>query len=251
VSFGPELPHVLRGSKQAVSIESLSDFKMHDARSASAFEVMYGGSRDQVLNGTARDAFDAVRRVQAVASGTYIPAGNARYPTSKLGQNLMQIARLAKADLGLEVAFTDVAGWDHHINEVGARSTIGTLADLLRDFGQSLAAFYNDLGDRMSDVSVVTMSEFGRTAAENGNRGTDHGHANVMMVLGGGVKGGKIYGDWPGLEPHQLYENRDLNMTTDFRDVLGELVIQQLGNQRLSTVFPGYDQPKFRGLLGS
>ena len=125
----------------------------------------------------------------------------------------------------------------------------GQLANLLTDFGQSLAAFYQDLGDRMADVTVVTMSEFGRTAKENGNRGTDHGHANVMFAFGGGIKGGKVYGDWPGLEPEQLYENRDLNLTTDFRDVLGELVTRHLGNKNMATVFPGYDQPKFRGLM--
>ena len=121
----------------------------------------------------------------------------------------------------------------------------------MNDFGQALSAFYLDLGDRMADVSVVSMSEFGRTAKENGTRGTDHGHANVMFAFGGGIKGGKIYGDWPGLEREQLYEQRDLNLTTDFRDVLGELVTRHLGNQRLGSVFPGYDQPKFRGLLAS
>ena len=126
---------------------------------------------------------------------------------------------------------------------------MGQLANLLTDFGQALAAFYADLGDRMADVGVVTMSEFGRTAKENGTRGTDHGHANVMFAFGGGIKGGKIYGDWPGLEREQLYEDRDLNLTTDFRDVLGELVARQLGNTQINKVFPGYDQPKFRGIF--
>jgi uncharacterized protein (DUF1501 family) len=102
----------------------------------------------------------------------------------------------------------------------------------------------------MEDVTVVTMSEFGRTVKENGDRGTDHGHANVMFVLGGDVRGGKVYGDWPGLAPEQLYEERDLALTTDFRDVLGELVARHLGNANVRSVFPGYDNPKFRGLLG-
>jgi uncharacterized protein (DUF1501 family) len=163
----------------------------------------------------------------------------------------MQIARLIKANVGLEVAFTDVGGWDHHVNEVGAKSTVGQLANLLTDFGQALSAFYLDLGDRMADVTVVSMSEFGRTAKENGTRGTDHGHANVMFAFGGGVKGGKIYGDWPGMEREQLYEQRDLNLTTDFRDVLGELVTRHLGNRSIASVFPGYDEPKFRGLIPS
>jgi uncharacterized protein (DUF1501 family) len=118
----------------------------------------------------------------------------------------------------------------------------------LTEFGQGLAAFWRDLGDRMADIAVVTMSEFGRTAHENGNRGTDHGHANCMFVMGGGVKGGKVYGKWPGLEKEQLYENRDLAMTTDFRDVLGEMVGAHLGNPTLDAVFPGY-RPKPLGLV--
>jgi len=162
---------------------------------------------------------------------------------------MQQIARLIKADVGLEVAFTDSGGWDTHVNEVGARAAQGQLANLLSDLGQSLAAFYQDLEDRMMDVTVVTMSEFGRTAKENGNRGTDHGHANVMLVMGGKVQGGKVYGEWPGLAREQLYESRDLDVTTDFRDVLGELVTRHLGNRDLAGVFPGYN-PKFRDLLG-
>ena len=126
------------------------------------------------------------------------------------------------------------------MNEVGATASKGPLANLLNEFGETLAAFYRDLGDRMGDVVVATMSEFGRTARENGNRGTDHGHANCMFVMGGGVGGGKVYGKWPGLEPEQLYEARDLALTTDFRDVLGELVRGQMGNRDLSHVFPNY-----------
>jgi uncharacterized protein (DUF1501 family) len=140
----------------------------------------------------------------------------------------------------VEMAFADVGGWDHHVNEVGARASQGQLASRLGEFGQALAAFRTDLGDRMGDVAVVTMSEFGRTARENGDRGTDHGHANCMFVMGGGVRGGKIYGKWPGLQAEQLYEGRDLNLTTDFRDVLGELVMGQSGNPELATVFPGH-----------
>src|SRR5437868_7701825 len=129
---------------------------------------------------------------------------------------MRQIAQLIKANAGVEVAFADIGGWDTHVNQAGP------LANQLTEFGQALAAFYKDLGDRMADVAVVTMSEFGRTAKENGNRGTDHGHANVMFVMGGAVRGGSVIGDWPGLAPDQLYESRDLAVTTDFRDVLGE-----------------------------
>ena len=152
------------------------------------------------------------------------PRPGAEYPRGRFGESLRQIAQLIKADVGVEMAFADIGGWDHHVNELGQRASEGQLANLLREYGQALAAFWQDMGDRMADVVVVTMSEFGRTAQENGNRGTDHGHANCMFVMGGAVKGGKVYGKWPGLEKEQLYEGRDLALTTDFRDVLGELV---------------------------
>jgi uncharacterized protein (DUF1501 family) len=251
ISMGAALPRALRGHNDAVAINNLAEFQVRDAPSSMGFESMYGNSADKVLNGTGRETFEAVKLMQSIQKQAYTPANGAKYPNQRLGQSLMQIARLIKSDVGLEVAFTDVGGWDTHVNEVGQRPAQGQLANLLTDFGNSLGAFYQDLGDRMVDVTVVTMSEFGRTAKENGNRGTDHGHANVMFAFGGGVKGGRVYGDWPGLEPEQLYENRDLNLTTDFRDVLGELVTRQLGNKNMATVFPGYDQPKFRGLLVS
>jgi uncharacterized protein (DUF1501 family) len=211
---------------------------------------MYAGTVDQVLHGTARETFDAVRIVQDVERTAYQPANGARYPNGKFGQSMQQIARLIKSNVGLEVAFADMGGWDTHVNEVGAKPTVGPLANLLGEFGQSLAAFYQDLGDRMADVTLVTMSEFGRTAKENGNRGTDHGHANAMFVMGGDIRGGKVRGEWPGLAPEQLYEGRDLNVTTDFRDVLAELTMKHLGNRQIASVFPGYGVPKFRGLVG-
>ena len=251
VSMGTELARALRGHNEAVAIANLDQFQIRDTRGAASFEDMYAASLDKVLNGTGRETFDAVKLMQSIQKQAYTPAGGAEYPSGKLGQSLQQIARLIKADVGLEVAFTDLGGWDHHVNEVGATPTQGQLANLLAQFGQALAAFYTDLGDRMDDVTIVSMSEFGRTAKENGTRGTDHGHANVMFALGGGVRGGKIYGDWPGLEREQLYEERDLNLTTDFRDVLGELVQRRLGNSRITQVFPGYDRPRFRGLIGA
>ena len=125
------------------------------------------------------------------------------------------------------------------------------LPGLLRPFGQALAAFHRDLGDRMQDVVVVTMSEFGRTARENGNAGTDHGHANVMFVSGGAVKGGRIYGAWPGLAREQLNEDRDLALTTDFRDVLAELLVRHLGCEKPAAIFPKFsiDPARFKGLV--
>jgi uncharacterized protein (DUF1501 family) len=249
VAMGPVLPRAMRGRNSAVAIESLNSFQVRNDSASKVFEAMYGGSSDKVLNGTGRETFDAVKLLQSVEKQPYQPA--AEYPTGAFGQSLRQIARLIKSDVGVEVAFADIGGWDHHVNEVGPQASQGQLAQRLGEFGGSLAAFWKDLGDRMADVTVVTMSEFGRTARENGNRGTDHGHANVMLVMGGDVRGGKVYGDWPGMEDHQLYEGRDLALTTDFRDVLSELVGKHLGNRHLREVFPGYtaDPKRFRRLI--
>lgn len=249
VSLSSDLPRTMRGRNEALAIDNLNDFQVKEKAMASTFESMYGTSVDQVLNGTARETFDAIKIVQSIQKSPYVPANGAHYPGGRLGQSLQQIARIIKADVGLEVAFTDVGGWDTHVNEVGAKPHQGQLANLLRDFGDALAAFSADMGDRMADITVATMSEFGRTVKENGDRGTDHGHANVMFVLGGSVRGGKVYGDWPGLENEQLYEGRDLNVTTDFRTVLGELVTRQMGNRNLASVFPGFDGLASRGIL--
>lgn len=249
VSLSPDLPRALRGKNQALAINSIGDFRVKDARVANAFEAMYGTSVDQILNGTGRETFEAVKIMQSIQKMPYAPANGAHYPNGRLGQSLQQIARLIRANVGLEVAFTDVGGWDTHVNEAGAQPHVGQLANLLNDFGGAMAAFAQDMGDRMAGVTVVTMSEFGRTVKENGNRGTDHGHANCMFVLGGDVRGGKVYGEWPGLEREQLYEGRDLNVTTDFRGVLSELVTKQMGNHQLASVFPGFRSSRDQGLL--
>jgi len=249
VSLGDSLARTLRGHNDAVAVRSLKDFQVHDAGGAATFESMYENSRDTMLHGTGKETFNAVRMMQSIQKQTYVPANGANYPNGGFGKNLQQIAQLIKANVGVEVAFADIGGWDTHVNEVGGQPTNGQLANNLGQFGQALAAFYQDLGDRMEDVTLVSMSEFGRTVKENGDRGTDHGHANVMFVLGGDVRGGKIYGEWPGLQEEQLYDGRDLALTTDFRDVLGELVARHLGNSNLKSVFPGYEGLKFRGLL--
>jgi uncharacterized protein (DUF1501 family) len=178
----------------------------------------------------------------------YQPENGAQYPTSRLGQSLQQIGQLLKANIGVEVLFVDCGGWDNHVNEGGVQ---GQLSNLLKDLGQGLAAFHDDMGDRMQDIVFVTMSEFGRTAKENGNRGTDHGHANCMFVMGGDVKGGQVYGKWPGLNDHQLNEGRDLALTTDFRSVIGEILTRHIGVKDLAPVFPGFDNHprKFAGLI--
>ncbi|HXE13533.1 MAG TPA: DUF1501 domain-containing protein [Bryobacteraceae bacterium] len=240
VSLTPDLPVTLRGPNGAVAVESIRNFRISDPSAAKLFENLYESAPDSMLNATGRETFEAVKLMQAVGKRPYEPANGAIYPAGKLGQNLRQIARLIKADVGLEVAFTDIGGWDTHVHEMGPRASVGRLPNLLRQFGDALAAFSQDMGDRMEDVVLVTMSEFGRTAKENGNRGTDHGHANVMFIFGGAVRGGKVYGKWPGMQPEQLYQGRDLALTTDFRTVLSELVRNHLGDARMASVFPNF-----------
>jgi uncharacterized protein (DUF1501 family) len=249
VSLGPELPLMLRGANPAVAVANLQSFRLPGPAVTGAFASMYADASDAALRNAGKETFEAMGIIQRLDQQPYLPSGGAEYPNGRLGQSLRQIARLIKANVGLEVAFAEIDGWDHHVNEVGANAAEGQLANVLREFGGSLAAFHADLGPRIEDVTLVTMSEFGRTAHENGDRGTDHGHANVMFVMGGGVRGGCVYGDWPGLADAQLYEGRDLALTTDFRDVLAELVVKRLGNQGVTGVFPGYAHPRFRNLL--
>ncbi len=248
VALGPVLPRSMAGANPAIALQSLGAFQVRDPKAARQFEDMYVEARDPLMRAAGRETFEAVSLLESVQKQSYVPARGAEYPRGRFGDSLRQIAQLIKADVGVEMAFADIGGWDHHVNELGQHASEGQLANVLREFGQALAAFWRDMGDRMSDVAVVTMSEFGRTAHENGNRGTDHGHANCMFVMGGQVRGGKVYGKWPGLEKEQLYESRDLALTTDFRDVLGELVASHLGNPSLNSVFQGYD-PKFLGLV--
>jgi len=243
IALGPSLPRLLTGKEPAVAVNNINDFGVGGknpkaAPIANTFEAMYSQSVDTVLHGTGQETFEAVKMLKSADPTRYTPAPGADYPRGRFGESLKQLAQLIKANLGVQVAFADIGGWDHHVNE---GSTQGQIANVLRDFSGSLAAFWTDLGDLAEDTVVVTMSEFGRTARENGNRGTDHGHANVMFVMGGPVKGGKVYGRWPGLDQSQLYEGRDLAVTTDFRRVLGEGVYRHLGNKSLDQVFPGFE----------
>jgi uncharacterized protein (DUF1501 family) len=254
VALGTSLPRILAGTAPAVAISNVNQFGVGGRNPAAqplanTFEAMYDQSVDSVLHGTGQETFDAVKMLKSADPSKYTPAPGANYPRGRFGDALRQTAQLIKANLGVQVAFTDIGGWDHHVNE---GNTQGQLANILRDFSQSIAAFWTDLGTLAEDTVIVTMSEFGRTARENGNRGTDHGHANVMFVLGGPVRGGHVYGQWPGLAPEQLYEGRDLAVTTDFRRVVGEMVYAHLGNRNLPTVFPEFENSpgKFLKMLG-
>ncbi|HZI50231.1 MAG TPA: DUF1501 domain-containing protein [Terriglobia bacterium] len=241
VAVGSKMPRTLRGNRNAVAVGDLQQFQARDAGVASILESMYSSTPDKQLMAQGKGTFEAMKLIDSINRTPYTPANGAQY-VGEFGNALRQIARLIKADAGLEAAFADIGGWDHHTNENGQ------LPGLLNQFGNSLAAFMRDMGDRMQDIVLVTMSEFGRTAAESGNNGTDHGHGNVMFVLGGPVSGGKIFGTWPGLQPEQLFEKRDLEVTTDFRAVLGELVRDHLGRPA-EKVFPGYKSGAPLGLL--
>lgn len=244
VAVSPQMPRTLAGRAPALSMSSIEEFRLRNLAMAGALEKLYSNSADPLFRQGGKSLFEAMARLRAIESR--IPPSTATYSAGRFGNGLKQIARLIKADLGLEVAFTEIEGWDTHVAEGGAS---GQLANRLKELGEGLAAFYQDLGDRMEDVVLVTMSEFGRTARENGNRGTDHGHANVMFVLGGGVRGGKVYGRWPGLAPEVLYEGRDLDLTTDYRAVCGEVLTRHLAQRDLIKIFPGFRGSGSLGLI--
>ena len=270
VAMTARLPRSLEGDPDALAIADLATFGVGrgmsaggggkaGARRASApmsagsnnnggFEALYDGAVGDVLHGTGQETFEAIKILSSLDPNKYAPSGRANYGNSQLGRSLKQIAQLIKADVGTEIAFAEVGGWDTHANQGGFN---GQLARNLGNVGQALAAFYADMGDRMGDITVLTMSEFGRTARQNGNGGTDHGHGTCFLALGGDVAGGKVLGQWPGLAPDKLYENRDLAVTTDFRSVFAEIADKHLGLKDMKAVFPGFaaNAKDYRGVI--
>jgi uncharacterized protein (DUF1501 family) len=255
VSMTQNMPLAMQGKADTLAISNLSDFNIRAGQSSAAvqggFEAMYDDKLvKDALHGTGTETFEAINYLKQVNPAQYKAENGANYPRTPFGNSLLQIAQLIKAGVGLEVAFAETTGlgWDTHANEGNQQ---GQLNNLLRQFSQAIAALYTDLGTRMDDVVILTMSEFGRTVKENGTRGTDHGHANAMFIVGNSVRGGKVYGDWPGLKSEQLYEGRDLAVTTDFRNVFGEIAQKHLGSTDLKSVFPSYEMnaSKFRGFL--
>jgi uncharacterized protein (DUF1501 family) len=241
LALGSQVPRTLAGKVPAIALSSVNSFAVGGrgptpSPAANAFQAMYGESGDQILHATGDETFEAVKMLRDANPAQYKPAAGIEYPNNEFGNNMKQIAQLLKSNLGIEAAFTDVGGWDTHQNQGGVN---GQLADRLREFSSAIAAFWHDMGDDAENITLVTMSEFGRTARQNGTGGTDHGHANAMFILGGSVKGGKVYGRWPGLSNEQLNEGRDLAVTTDFRQVLGEAVSKSIGARNLDMVFPG------------
>ncbi len=253
VSLGTQVPRTLQGKVPAIAINNLADFSVagrgpQTSQISNAFQAMYDESTDAVLHGTGQETFEAVKMLKAANPAKYQPATGVNYPNSPFGNSLKQVAQLLKANLGVEAAFCDIGGWDTHQNQGNVN---GQLSNRLKEFSESIAAFWTDMGDDVENITLVTMSEFGRTARQNGTGGTDHGHANVMFMLGGKVKGGKVYGRWPGLANEQLNEGRDLAVTTDFRNVLGEAAFKTLGSKNLEIVFPGFpsDSSRFLQLI--
>ncbi|HEY5884125.1 MAG TPA: DUF1501 domain-containing protein [Pyrinomonadaceae bacterium] len=254
VSLTRAMPRAMQGKAPTVAMSNLADFTIRAGRNSAnlqgGFEAIYAQTLKDELTGTGRETFEAVNYLKKVNPAQYQPENGAQYPRTPFGFSLLQIAQLIKAGVGLEVAFTDTQGlnWDTHVNQGNGR---GQLSNLLQQFSNGLAALFLDLGQRMDDVVILTMSEFGRTVRENGNRGTDHGHANAMFVIGNSVRGGKVYGQWPGLKNDQLHEGRDLALTTDFRDVFAEVGGRHLGATNLGQIFPGYpmSETRFKGFL--
>ncbi len=241
VALGPQVPRTLEGKIPAVAVNNLHDFSVGGQNPAAipiatSFETMYADSANAVLHGTGTETFEAVKMLKAADPEKYTPAPGANYPNGPFGNSLRQLAQLLKANLGVEAAFADIGGWDTHQNQGNVN---GQLAGRLKEFSEGISAFWTDMGDEAENIVLVTMSEFGRTVHQNGTGGTDHGHANVMFVLGGQVQGGRVYGKWPGMKQEQLYEGRDLAITTDFRQVLGEAAYRTIGAKKLDLVFPG------------
>lgn len=281
VALTQTLPRVLRGSAPAVALARIDDFRVHEdiamsegesprgiarrrqarrmegegqapraasrsGREEQALEKLYADAAKDLVGNSGRETFDAIDSLRAADPSKYEPRAGVAYPRGRLGDSLRQMAQLIKANLGVELAFVDIGGWDHHTAEGAAT---GQLSSLLRQLGGSLAAFHRDLGDRMNDVVIMTMTEFGRTVRENGTRGTDHGHGSVSFVLGGSVAGGKVHGAWPGLTADKLYEGRDLSVTTDFRDVVSEILTKHVGVRDLAAVFPRFKATGLSGLI--
>jgi uncharacterized protein (DUF1501 family) len=253
VALAGQLPRSLQGLAPALAIGQIGQFGIRAGQATemvqASFESEYAAAADKVLNRTGGQAFDAIRMLKAADPAKYQAENGAEYPRSGYGEALRQIAQLVKADVGLEVAFAETGGWDTHVNQGASAGQLGTRLD---DFGRGIAALVRDLGDRMGDIVILTMSEFGRAVAENGNRGTDHGHGNAMLIIGGqNVRGGKVYGRWPGLAREQRYDGRDLAVTTDFRSVFAEVVRGHLGVTDTRSIFPKFTDTSKLGFIGS
>ena len=245
VSLTPALPRSLQGDASAIAISSLEDFRVQGTAGGGqgALEELYEQTTQGMLRGAARETFEAERTLRALDLERYRPAAGADYPRSPLGESLRQIAQLIKADVGLEVAFAESAGWDTH---AGQGTLDGSFARRARDLAASISAFWTDLEGMHDRVTLMTMTEFGRTVRENGSGGTDHGRASCLFVLGDEVDGGKVHGRLPELAPENLEDGRDVPVTTDFRAVFSEVAGRHLGVGDDAALFPGWQGGRIR-----
>ncbi len=248
IGLGESVPRSLRGAVPVSALRSIAEFHLggdlaEAARMRAALESLYVGEGPLELVG--RETLEILDTLEVLDPADYTPRTDVPYPQSAFGMGLQQVAMLVKAEVGLEVAAIDVGGWDTHFGQGGSE---GLMAGLLEDLAQGLAAFHADMADYLDRVTIVVMSEFGRRAHENASLGTDHGHGTVMLLLGGNVVGGRVHGEWPGLEREQLFGPGDLAVTVDYRDVLGEVCQKRLNNPALDLVFPDY-QVTMRGLV--
>ena len=262
VSFGNSVAQALRGKASVSSFRDLNKFNLgldEDKGDLllSRLIGIYGNSPDpdtvnrSLTHSAGETALNNLNVINEIHSQNYIPENNAIYPNSGYGRQLLQTAQLIKANVGLEVVTVSHGGYDTHGEQGGAN---GRHADRLNDFSTGITALYRDLGSRMSDVVILTMSEFGRTAEQNGSRGTDHGNASSWFVISGNdnIRGG-IHGGWPGLQEDQLYKGRYLDFTVDYRNLLGEITTKFLDNRDLSVIFTGAsgpDSPEYYAPLG-
>jgi uncharacterized protein (DUF1501 family) len=251
VALQPTMPRILQGRFPAISMNSIHDYNIKAGftgkTEVQGFEQMYAQAADQVFRGIGREIFDSLHTVEQTArENRGRPPGG--YPKAPIGKRLQEIAELVRSRVGLQVAVTDMGGWDTHVGQGNHR---GQLADRFRELASALAAFRSDLGGDFQQTCVLTVTEFGRTVKENGTHGTDHGHGSVMMALGGGVAGGRVLGQWKPLAAENLYEGRDVPVTTDFRDVFAEVLTRHLGMGNLGGVFPKYtvDPKRWLGIL--
>jgi len=241
VALSDMLPASLSGTTCATALQSVGDFHLsgreetREERQELLSELFRqdGG----MLAAAAEQTFATMEVIRSVSEAEHNPAGRP-FPEGEFGQSLSTVARLIRAGAGVEAACVDLAGWDTHAAQGTSQ---GLMPHLMEQLAGGLTAFYEDLQDVMDSITVVVMSEFGRRARENAALGTDHGHGNMMMVMGGGIRGGKVFSDWPGLEPEQLVGPGDLAVTTDYRDVLGEILRKRTNNPHVGEIFPGYE----------
>ncbi|BAV05712.1 Uncharacterized conserved protein, DUF1501 family [Filimonas lacunae] len=254
VSLTSSLPRSFYGDNEAIAISNLKDFSiqmqgnpMGTNMAAKSFEELYDQTSSTLLKETGKESFDAIKILQKTDVSKYTPANNAVYPTSALGTSLKQIAQLIKMDVGLQVAFAESSGWDTHFNQ---GTGTGVFARNVNDLSSSINAFWTDLDTLQDEVTVMTMTEFGRTVKQNGTGGTDHGRASCLFILGNDVNGGKVHGNVQPLTVENLEDGRDLAVTTDFRSVFSEVAGSHLNIHNNAILFPDWKESRIGVMRG-